>query len=277
MCGGPYPRPGAERQSTSVGSDAPERIDDVSNDAPEWNDDVPERSRSGLVPVVAVGLGVRRRAVPVTAAVGTVVALVLWRRWWRGHAGTDHSGERGGDGDVEQPGRGDVDGVDGQRGGDGVSSGAVPGDRVHDLCAGGDADDGQLPGHGVDGGDELQLPGAGDGRGRQPQWLLGRGQCHDVDGDGKWTNSDVVEGLGQKGDLPIVGDFNGDGIDELGVYRDGTWIIDTNGNGAIDADDQVFRLGGPGDKPVVGDWDGNGTSDPGIYHDQGKAVTTARK
>ena len=36
------------------------------------------------------------------------------------------------------------------------------------------------------------------------------------------------------GDMPVVGDFNGDGVDEIGVYRDGTWYIDTNGNGMID-------------------------------------------
>ena len=67
--------------------------------------------------------------------------------------------------------------------------------------------------------------------------------------------------------MPVVGDFNGDGIDELGVYRDGTWYIDTNGNCMIDDDDQVFQLGAPGDMPVVGDWDGDGTADPGVYRE----------
>ena len=80
----------------------------------------------------------------------------------------------------------------------------------------------------------------------------------DIDGDGKWTKSDVKHSFGRPGDVPVVGDFNGDGIDELGVYRDGMWYIDTNGNGEIDAEDQVFELGGPGDKPVVGDWNGDG-------------------
>jgi hypothetical protein len=77
--------------------------------------------------------------------------------------------------------------------------------------------------------------------------------------------------------LPVVGDFNGDGIDELGVYRDGTWYIDTNGNGVIDAGDMTFELGRAGDLPVVGDWDGNGTSDPGAFHDPGPMVRTVRK
>jgi hypothetical protein len=104
------------------------------------------------------------------------------------------------------------------------------------------------------------------------------GRWHrDIDGDGKWTNSDVRDGFGQKGDKPVVGDFNGDGIDELGVFRDGTWYIDTNGNGVIDPEDTVIELGRAGDIPVVGDWDGNGTSDPGVFHDPGPAVRTVRK
>ncbi len=104
------------------------------------------------------------------------------------------------------------------------------------------------------------------------------GRWHrDIDGDGKWTNSDVHDGFGQKGDKPVVGDFNGDGIDELGVFRDGLWYIDTNGNGKIDAEDTVIELGRAGDTPVVGDWDGNGTSDPGVFHDPGPAVRTVRK
>ena len=75
-------------------------------------------------------------------------------------------------------------------------------------------------------------------------------------GDGRFT-------FGQAGDLPVVGDFNGDGVDEIGVYRDGKWIIDTNGNRQIDAHDKVFELGEAGDKPVVGDWNGDGIDDPG--------------
>ena len=62
-----------------------------------------------------------------------------------------------------------------------------------------------------------------------------------------------------------IGDFNGDGVDEMGVFRDGQWIIDTNGNRQIDAHDTVFELGEAGDTPVVGDWDGDGTDDPGTY------------
>ena len=65
--------------------------------------------------------------------------------------------------------------------------------------------------------------------------------------------------------MPVVGDFDGDGIDEIGVFRDGKWIIDTNHNRELDAQDKVFELGGAGDQPVVGDWNDDGTDDPGVY------------
>ncbi len=74
-----------------------------------------------------------------------------------------------------------------------------------------------------------------------------------------------------------AGDFNGDGIDDLAVFRDGTWIIDTNGNGTMDADDEVIQLGEAGDTPVVGDWDGDGRPDLGVYHDGDIVKSTARK
>ena len=94
---------------------------------------------------------------------------------------------------------------------------------------------------------------------RDGHWTL------DTDGDGRLTDKDASFEFGQKGDLPIVGDFDGDGVDEIGVYRDGKWIIDINHNHQIDAQDMVFEMGGYGDKPVVGDWNGDGKDDPGTY------------
>ena len=71
--------------------------------------------------------------------------------------------------------------------------------------------------------------------------------------------------FGEPGDHPIVGDFDGDGIDEIGVFRQGVWIIDINHNHQIDSQDRVLKLGGRDDLPVVGDWNGDGTDEPGIY------------
>ncbi len=64
---------------------------------------------------------------------------------------------------------------------------------------------------------------------------------------------------------PISGDFDGDGDDEVVVYKDGYWMIDLNGNGRWDIDDLMARLGDQTDRPVVGDWDGDGKDDIGIF------------
>jgi hypothetical protein len=65
--------------------------------------------------------------------------------------------------------------------------------------------------------------------------------------------------------LPVAGDFDGNGFDEIGVYRAGTWIVDTNRNRELDAQDKVFELGGAQDQPVVGDWNDDGVDDPGVF------------
>jgi hypothetical protein len=65
--------------------------------------------------------------------------------------------------------------------------------------------------------------------------------------------------------IPVTGDFNGDGISEVGVFRHGQWFIDINGNGIWDAEDLWAELGSGADLPVTGDWDGDGKTDIGIF------------
>lgn len=64
---------------------------------------------------------------------------------------------------------------------------------------------------------------------------------------------------------PVVGDFNGDGVWDVGIYRDGRWYLDLNGNGEWDAGDLWAKLGKQGDLPVTGDWDDDGKTDIGVY------------
>ena len=87
---------------------------------------------------------------------------------------------------------------------------------------------------------------------------------------GQWelTNSgetprSIVFGLADS--IPVVGDFNGDGITDIGVFADGEWFIDLNGNGIWDEDDLWVKLGAAGDLPITGDWDGDGKTDIGVY------------
>ncbi len=65
--------------------------------------------------------------------------------------------------------------------------------------------------------------------------------------------------------IPVTGDFNGDGIDEIGVYVSGNWFLDLNGNGVWDAEDLWAKLGAGSDRPVTGDWDGDGKTDIGVF------------
>ena len=82
--------------------------------------------------------------------------------------------------------------------------------------------------------------------------------------------------FGQPGDVPLTGDFNGDGIEEIAVYRDGSWWIDIDGNRQLDAADLNYQMGGADDHPIVGDWDGDGIDEPGLYR-ANAPDTTARE
>lgn len=74
--------------------------------------------------------------------------------------------------------------------------------------------------------------------------------------------------LGDVDAVPLAGDFNGDGRDELAIFVAGQWFIDLNGNGYWDAGDLLVWLGNELDRPVVGDWDGDGKDDVGIFGPQ---------
>jgi hypothetical protein len=70
------------------------------------------------------------------------------------------------------------------------------------------------------------------------------------------------------GDIPVSGDWTGDGHAKVGIYRasTGQWFLDANNNGILDSGDLTYAFGGVvGDKPVVGDWLGVGKSCVGIF------------
>lgn len=79
---------------------------------------------------------------------------------------------------------------------------------------------------------------------------------------------DHVFAFGVPGDVPVTGDWNGDGTHTIGVFRDGVWSLDADGNGKWDdANDQKIRFGQRGDRPVVGDFNGDGIDELGVYRD----------
>ncbi len=82
--------------------------------------------------------------------------------------------------------------------------------------------------------------------------------------------SDVIDHvflLGNNSFKPVTGDFNGDGVATIGIFRGGAWKLDVNGDGLLDESDLEVHFGDGGDLPVVGDWDGDGMDDLGVYRD----------
>jgi hypothetical protein len=75
-------------------------------------------------------------------------------------------------------------------------------------------------------------------------------------------------GSGTLNDIPVVGDWNGDGTTSIGVVRDiGTsWLWLLRNSNSPGFPDLNFSYGSPtlGDQLIVGDWDGNGTMTVGV-------------
>ena len=83
------------------------------------------------------------------------------------------------------------------------------------------------------------------------------------------TNRDIVWKFGTFGDLPVTGDWNDDGYDEIGVLgkRGGKdfFFLDLDRNGAFDPAVDAsfeFQMQGAGNgAPIAGDWDGDGSDE----------------
>jgi hypothetical protein len=75
--------------------------------------------------------------------------------------------------------------------------------------------------------------------------------------------ADIAINYGRSGDYPVVGDWDGDGDDTIGVYRNGSFYL-RNSN-TLGVADMVFPFGQPGDQPIAGDWDGDGDDTIGVY------------
>jgi hypothetical protein len=78
--------------------------------------------------------------------------------------------------------------------------------------------------------------------------------------------------LGNPGDFPIVGDFNGDGCDTVSVNRESTqriFIMNTLGppEGSIGVPALTYVFGNPGDRPFTGDFDGDGIDTVGLHRE----------
>lgn len=80
--------------------------------------------------------------------------------------------------------------------------------------------------------------------------------------------------FGDPGDKPFVGDFNGDGIETVGLYRDTTGFVyftDAVTPGAVAPTNNQFFYGDPSDRLVSGDWTGDGIYTMAIFRPSDQA------
>ncbi len=112
----------------------------------------------------------------------------------------------------------------------------------------------------------------------QAGWISGKVGAYsaglwvqDLNGNFQWDGTTIDRltywSLGRPGEIPVYGDWNGDGKTKIGLYIDGTWQLDFNGNGVWDGPviDKLIYFGGPGYLPFVGDWNGSGTSKIAVH------------
>jgi hypothetical protein len=72
--------------------------------------------------------------------------------------------------------------------------------------------------------------------------------------------------FGDPGDKPFVGDFDGDGIDEVGLHRESTGFVYYRNTLDTGIASNQFFFGDPGDRFVSGDWGiVDGTDTPGLF------------
>ena len=83
--------------------------------------------------------------------------------------------------------------------------------------------------------------------------------------DGGLGAADYSFVFGNPGDKPFVGDFDGDGIDTVGLHRETTGLVYYRNSNSTGVADVAFIYGDPGDVLVAGDWDGDGIDTVGVF------------
>lgn len=76
---------------------------------------------------------------------------------------------------------------------------------------------------------------------------------------------ELVFNFGLTGDLPVAGDWDGDTIDTIGVFRPGTPGVFLLANEFQVGPSITFTFGAKGDLPLAGDWIGQGFDTIGVF------------
>lgn len=99
-------------------------------------------------------------------------------------------------------------------------------------------------------------------------WYLDRNHSLTVEHSAAY--SEKLPGTNMTG-YPVVGDFDGDGQDDLGARTDDVFSIDFAANGLTGAWDVQFKVAmnsafiGPQERPIAADFDGDGIDDLGLW------------
>ena len=126
------------------------------------------------------------------------------------------------------------------------------------------------------GGDPSYVPLIGDWNGdgrtkvgyyRNGFWALDTNGNGTFDGTGPGQDNFYGFGGNGAGEVPLLGDWNGDHRTKVGYFYQGNWVLDYDGNGLFTAADKDYTAFpySPGDKAVFGDWCGDGKTKIGIY------------
>ncbi|MEE8331847.1 MAG: trypsin-like serine protease [Acidimicrobiia bacterium] len=99
-----------------------------------------------------------------------------------------------------------------------------------------------------------------------PEWTSG---LVDVTA-GKWYLRNSIGAItsffyGNPGDLPISGDWDGNGTSTPGLYRQSDGFFYARNANSVGIGDASCFAGDPSDVPIVGDWDGDGDDNLGLY------------
>jgi hypothetical protein len=80
-------------------------------------------------------------------------------------------------------------------------------------------------------------------------------------------NADITANFGgDASDLPVAGDWNGDGVDTIGVYRGSTGVYFLSDSNTTPSVSYTLVFGNPGDTPFAGKWTADMTHDGvGVY------------
>ena len=109
----------------------------------------------------------------------------------------------------------------------------------------------------------------GDGRDSVSIWRASEGRVYvinELGADGAGLGAaDYSFFFGNPGDAPFVGDFDGDGVDSVGLYRESSGFVYFRNALSSGVADLEFFYGDPGDRILAGDWDGDGDDTVAVY------------